>query len=226
MPKTDYASGATGALGGAASGAALGSFVPGIGTAVGAAVGGLVGGISGLFGSKKKKKKKPKVLSTLDPTQQALRDQQAEGLQGRGQFADLYNFDQNAARKNFEQMYAQPAYQNFKEGIVPGITGAFRGGNLQNSSYVGSALSKAGTDVQRGLDAQLANMLYQGQQSSIDRRSQGLNNLLNMQTFAYEKPEQQQPGVADQFLGGVSQAAGKYAADSIFNNKPAPADPG
>lgn len=216
MPKADYGAGATGALTGAASGAVIGSAVPVVGTAIGAVVGSLVGGLTGLFGGKKKKKAKK--IDTMSPEQKRLFQMQYQGLMGEGPLSNLYNFDEKGARKNFEQMYSQPAYQNFQEGVVPGITGAFRGGNLQNSSYLGGALSKAGTDVQRNLDAQLANMLYQGQQASLDRRTQGINSLLGMQTFAYQKPEQQQPGYGEQFLGGFSNAAGKYTADYLNKN--------
>lgn len=209
MAKLDFGAGA----GGAASGAAIGSSIlPGIGTGIGAVAGGLLG----LFG--RSKKKKPKKISTLDPTQQNLYDKYAQGLQGQGQFADLFNFDSNAARENFNKMYAQPAYQQFQEEVVPDITGQFRGGNLQNSSYLGGALSKAGTDVQKNLDAQLANMLYQGQNDSVSRRINGINNLLNMQTFAYQQPQQ---SAGDQVFNSLLDVGGK-AAGSYFNNKFAP----
>jgi len=207
MGKLDFAGGA----GGAASGAAIGSAFGPIGTGVGAVAGGLLG----LFG---KKKKKPKKLSTLDKTQQGIYNKYAQGLQGQGEFSDLFNFDPEKQRDVFSKMYAQPAYQQFQEEVVPGITGQFRGGNLQNSSYLGGALSKAGTDVQRNLDAQLANMLYQGQQSSVDRRINGINNILNTQTFAYQQP---QASAGDNVFGALMNAGGK-AAGAYFNNKFAP----
>jgi hypothetical protein len=211
MGKLDFAGGA----GGAASGAAVGSAFGPIGTGVGAVAGGLLG----LFGRKKKKAKK---ISTLDKTQQGIYDKYAQGLQGQGQFADLFNFDSEAARKNFNSMYSQPAYQQFKEEVVPGITGQFRGGNLQNSSYLGGALSKAGTDVQRNLDTQLANMLYQGQNDSVNRRINGINNLLNMQTFAYKQPQE---SAGDKVFGSLLDVGGK-AAGAYFNNKFAPTPAG
>lgn len=200
-----------GAAGGAASGAAIGSSFGPIGTGIGAVAGGLLGA----FG---RKKKKPKKISTLDKTQQGIYNQYAQGLQGKGQYADLFNFDSEAARNNFNSMYAQPAYQQFQEEVIPGITGQFRGGNLQKSSYLGGALSKAGTDVQRNLDAQLANMLYQGQNDSVNRRINGINNLLNMQTFAYQQPQQ---SAGDQVFGSLMDIGGK-AAGAYFNNKFAP----
>ncbi len=200
------------ALGGA-SGAATGF---GIGGPAGAAVGAVAGGLLGAFGRSKQKRKKAKKLSTLDATQQGIYGDYAKALQGKGgQFGDLFNFDANQAKDVFSKMYAQPAYQNFKENIVPGITGNFRSGNIQNSSYLGGALSKAGTDVQRNLDAQMADMLYQGQKDSVERRIKGINDLLNMQTFAYQQPDQPQQSGGDQAFNALVDVGGKAAGSYI-----------
>lgn len=213
MAKYDASGAASGALAGAGYGSAFGP----IGTGVGAVAGGLLG----LFASKKKK---PKKLSTMDKTQQQIYNQYAQAIQGQGPMAGMFDFDADQARDVFKQMYADPAYQQFNEEIVPGITGQFRGGNLQNSSYLSGALGKAGTDVQKNLNANLANMLYQGQQSSIDRRLGALNNILGMQTFAYEKP---QAGPFDQLIGGFASGAGQYAGQNFMNwMKPAGAGAG
>lgn len=188
-----------GALSGAASGAGIGSAFGPVGTGVGAVAGGLLGA----FGRKKKKAKR---ISTLDKTQQGIYNQYAKGIQGEGPFADLYNFNPEQARDVFSQMYAQPAYQQFQEEVIPGITGQFRGGNLQNSSYLGGALAKAGTDVQRNLNANLSNMLYQGQQDALQRRINAINNILNMQTFAYQKPQESQ---GDSFWNSLLSKGGE-----------------
>lgn len=208
MARLNTGQAASGALSGAATGATIGSIIPGIGTGIGAGIGGLFGGLSSLFGSR------PKRRSTFDKTQKNLYKQYAAGLQGQGQFADLFNFDANSARENFNQMYAQPAYQQFQENVIPGITGQFRGGNLQNSSYLGGALSKAGTDVQNNLNANLSNMLYQGQQSALERRLQSLQNMLGMQTFAQE---QRQPNGVESILSGLSQGTGQYLGNQFAN---------
>jgi DNA-binding transcriptional regulator YiaG len=207
---------AGGALSGAASGAALGSYFTPIGTAVGA----IAGGLLGAFG---RRKRKPKRLSTLDPTQQALYNDYASGIQGKGPLANLFDFDAAGTRNNFNQMYAQPAYQQFQEELAPKITGQFRGGNLQNSSYLAGALGKAGTDVQRNLDAQLANMLYQGQQDAMSRRLNSINSLLNTQTFAYQKP---QASASDQAFSSLLDVGGKALGDWASNRfKPGGAAP-
>jgi len=200
----------TGAAG-AASGAATGSLFG----APGAVVGGITGGLLGLFGTSSKKKK-PKKLSTLDPTQQGIYNDYAKALQGGGgQFGDLFNFNADQLKDVFQKMYADPQYQNFNENVVPGITGAFRGGNIQNSSYTGGALAKAGRDVQNNLNAHLSQMLYQGQQDAINRRVQGINNILNTQTFAYEQP---QASAGDNAFGALMDVGGK-AIGGMINSK-------
>lgn len=212
MPKLDLGSGAAGATSGALTGATLGSAVPGLGTAIGAGLGGVAGGLLGLFGNRRKK---PKKVSTFDRSQQDLFKQYIQSLQGQGgQFSDSLNFNPEQTQDFFQKNVAQPSYQNFQENVIPGITGQFRGANLQNSSYLGGALAKAGTDVQRNLDAQLSRMLFEGQNNSLDRRLSALNNILGTQTFAYQKPQQ---SAIDSMLSGFSGAAGKYAGNNIMD---------
>ena len=183
----NFTSGASGALGGAATGASLGSVIPGIGTAIGAGVGGLFGGIAGLFGNRKKKKK----ISTFDKRQKQLNEQQHQAVLGQGPLADLYNYDPEAANALFDQITARPAQRNFAEKTVPTITGQFRSGGLQNSSYVGDALSKAGRDVQENLDALRSQALYGQQSDARSAKRAAIDNLQNRTTFDYdigEKP--------------------------------------
>src|SRR5690606_24136904 len=112
----NWAGGASGAV----SGASIGSAIPGIGSAVG----GILGGITGLFGEKKKKK--PKKYNTLDPQQQALYNDYIASIRGEGPFSGLYNFDSEGYNNIFDQTIGRPAYRNFEENIIPGITGQYR----------------------------------------------------------------------------------------------------
>jgi hypothetical protein len=197
---------ATSGLAGAGTGASIGGSMGG---PVGAGAGALLGGLLGLFSGQGSRKK----ISTLDQQQQELYNQYTQGVQGKGSMADLFNFNPEQATDVFNQSVADPAYQNFQENIIPGITGAFRGGNLQNSSYLGGALGKAGTDVQKNLDAQLAQMLQQGQQGSVDRRLLALRDILGQSTFAYEKP---QASPFDSLMSGFGETAGKKGGEQLF----------
>lgn len=150
---------------------------------------------------------KPSRLSSLDPTQQNMFDLYARALTGEGgPLADIFGFDAEGLRDMFQESYAAPAYQQFQEEVIPGITGQFRGGNLQNSSYLGGALGKAGTDVQNNLNQQLSQMMYQAQQASLDRRQKGLQDILGTQTFAYQSSPIMQ--LLQALAGGAGKAAG------------------
>jgi len=208
-----FGSAVGGAASGVGAGAAIGSIIPGVGTAIGGAVGGVAGFVSGLFG--KKKKKKPKTLSTFDKQQQELYDQHMAGLRGEGQFADLYKYDTAGANANFDQNVSRPAYRNFQENIIPGITGEFRSKNLMNSSYTGEALGRAGRNVQENLDAQRSNMIFQGQQQANQNKIQGIDSALNRTTFNYQKPAPQNPSTLDQILGSLGENSGQYIADYL-----------
>jgi len=213
MPRADWENGAGGAISGATTGASVGSVIPGIGTAVGGVVGGLIGGISGLFGKKKKKKDKKK--TTLDPLQQALYNEYIAGIRGEGPMRDMYNFDSSAYNDVFDQTVGRPAYRNFQENVIPSITGQFRKNGLQNSSYVGDSLSRAGRDVQENLDAQRAANIFSGQQQANQNKQNAINSVLGTQSFAYSKTGAPQPGVIDQILSSLGPAAGQWFADYI-----------
>ncbi len=223
MPKADWGGAAGGAASGAISGASIGSIIPGVGTGIGAAVGGLIGGIGGLFGGKKKKKAKKR--STLDPQQQALYNDYIASIRGEGPMAGMYNFDAEGYNDVFDKTIGRQAYRNFNENVIPGITGQFRGNNLQNSSYVGESLSRAGRDVQENLDAQRSANIFAGQQQANQNKQNAINSILGTQTFAYDKPGPQTPGVIDQILGAVGPAAGEWFADYLKkgNSATAPA---
>lgn len=213
----DWGAGATGAGTGAIYGAQLGSVVPGIGTAIGAGAGALLGGLGGFFGGEKNKKPMSSI-STFDPQQKQLYDQQMTALQGGGgPLADIYGqYNPELMKNYYQQAYAQPQYQEFQRNIVPTITGQFRGQNLQNSSYLGGALSRAGTDVQNNLNANMAQMLYQGQQSQLDRRSGALDRILNLQTQVHERP---QPSIFDNLLNSLAGGAGDMLGEFLKNRK-------
>ncbi len=207
MPKADYASGASGAVTGAAAGAPLGPL--------GIAGGAIIGGAAGLFGGGKKKKKKPKIFSTLDPQQESLYKDYVKSLRGKGPLKDLYNFDTEGYNDVFDKTIGKPAYRNFQENIIPGITGQFRSEGLMNSTYAGQSLSRAGRDVQENLDAQRSANIFQGQQNAQNARQSGVENALNRQTFSYGQPEAKTPSTIDQILNKGGPAAAEWFADYL-----------
>ena len=199
---------ATGALTGASTGSMFGPA----GTAIGAGIGGLIG----LFGGKKKKRKK---ISAFDEQQQQLYQQYVDSLSGKGQFADLYNFDASKANNVFDQNVSRPAYRQFQENVIPSITGQFRGGNLQNSSYLGQSLSRAGRDVQEGLDAKRAQYLYQGEQNAQSNKQNAIQNVLSTNTFDYDNTTGANKNVIDEILGAAGPASAEWFANYLRTSK-------
>jgi hypothetical protein len=179
--------------GAGASGAASGAMAGGsVGGPWGAAIGGVIGGVAGLFGSKKKKKR-----STFDKQQKRLYDLEHQSLLGQGPLADLYNYNPQMANKVFTENYANPAYQDFQEQVVPTITGQFRKQGLMNSSYAGDALSKLARDVQQGLDAKRTQYLYNQETDARNARRNAINSIQGRSTFAYDKAPSNGFNIAD-----------------------------
>lgn len=212
MASYSAASGASGAL----SGGQIGMSVGG---PPGAAIGAVAGGLAGLFGSKKKKRK-PKQISTLDPQQQQLYDQYVQSIRGQGPLAGIHGFDAAGANQNFDQNVSRPAYRNFQENIIPQITGQFRSNNLQDSTYAGGALGRAGRDVQENLDAQRSNMIFNGQQTAQQNKLGAINNVLGMQTFAQERPQERKPGTIEQIFSQLAPKSGDFWADQLSKYSP------
>lgn len=200
---------ASSGISGAASGAGVGS---GFGLP-GTIVGGVLGGLTGLFGGGRKKKK-PKKISTLDPDQRKLYKEGMRGLYGQGQFADLYNYNADAANANFDANVSRPAYRNFQENIVPQITGQFRGNNLQNSSYMSDSLARSGRDVQESLDAARSDMMFRGQNEANLAKRNAIENNLNRETFAYQEPDYSANSI-DQILQGLAPVGADWLKNSF-----------
>lgn len=154
-------------------------------------LGGL-GGIGGLFGSSK-----PGKISLLDQQQTDLRDQLIQGLQGQGQFANLFSTDPQQTANLFNQAVAQPAITQFQEEVLPQITGQFRGAGLGNSTFAGQASARAGEGLERQLASALANTQFQQQNTAQNRMQEMLQRILGTPSFGYTQP--QQSGVSNLF---------------------------
>jgi hypothetical protein len=172
--------------------------------------------VGSMFGGGKKKKAKKR--STLSPEEQKLHQDYISGLRGEGPMAGMFNFNPEQVNSNFENMVARPAYRQFQENIIPGITGQFRGANIGNSSYTGEALGRAGRNVQESLDAQRANALYKAEQSSIDRKMRGVDSALNIKTFDWERPQESGGSPFDKILGMAGEHGAKFLVDKFIGS--------
>ena len=130
--------------------------------------------------------------------------QQAMGGQGG------FGFDEDF----FQQNFADPAMRQFEQRTAPGIQQKFIGAGAGRGSNVNDALTRAGADVQGGLDKQRAGLLNQ----ALDRQLQAAGLGLGTQSFGIE----QDPGTtglfSDIFSGlgsGIGSGAGKEIGSSL-----------
>jgi hypothetical protein len=67
--------------------------------------------------------------------------------------------------------------------------------------------------VQSNINRDISKMIYEGQEKATDRRQQAMDKILNMSTFAYQKP---QSSPFDAVLQGLAEHSGKYIANKFM----------
>ncbi len=154
-----------------------------------------------LFGSKPKQKK----LSTLTPEQQELMTLINEGLtSGEGAFGDIFGkFNQ----QEFEEGVTKPALKNFQEQILPMLQEKFIARGDVGGSGMQRAQGRAATDLQ----SNLANLMYQAQQTQKQNRIGGVNTSFGRQAtenLHIPGTEGLVQGAAKAFAQGAGSALG------------------
>lgn len=98
--------------------------------------------------------------------------QTAQALQQTGmQFiTDQTPYDYEAERRFWEQAFVQPTREAFYEETVPALREQFAGQGALDSSGFNRALAREAQRMETGLGSQLANILYTGQQSYLNRQ--------------------------------------------------------
>jgi len=107
----------------------------------------------------------------------------------------LAPFDPTATQDYWKQAFVNPAMQNYQQTILPGIAEKYAGQNATSSGAFNRALAESGTNLSTGLNAQLANLLYQGRESQLGRQQTGINQAA------------QYAGLPAQLAGGISDLA-------------------
>ena len=140
------------------------------------------------------------------------------GLFGTGEQAlqtSLADFDPQATTDFFNTSIRDPALKGFQEDILPMIQESFIGQNAGRSGAANRAIAGAGADVQQGLDAQLAQLLFSGQESSLNRQQAGGQNLLNSIFGAGTMGGETQRGIETQGLQDIFR---QFQEGQSFNN--------
>lgn len=127
-----------------------------------------------------------KQISTLNPQQQSLFNQQAQGLgaiqpQIMQYLQQLLSGDPSAS-----EAFAAPYMRQFNEQIVPGIAERFAGAGALSSSGFQQALGQAGA----GLAENLASLREGLKFNAAQQGQRGIGDLLNMNTQALVPKDQ------------------------------------
>ena len=132
---------------------------------------------------------------------------------------DGFGFDEDA----FQSSFVDPALKQFQNRIAPQIQQQFIGSGFSQGSSLENALTRAGADVQGGLDQQRAQLLN----AALDRQLQGAQTALGARQFGIEQ-DPGSTGFLPELAGGIGSgfgsafggAAGKglgQASSSFFN---------
>ena len=149
--------------------------------------------IGGLFGRNK------------GPTQQQQNqqnqiDQILAGLRGEGPYAQMFSAD----RETFDQMYGDPAREQFRTQTTPAIQQGYIASGQQRGTGMEDTLTRAGVNMDQMLNQQYG----QYQQNAMANQMNAINSILGYQG----QPNQQSAGSA------AMQGVGGYFAGSGFGS--------
>jgi len=110
-------------------------------------------------------------LSQYDPAQ-GMRAQEL----GAGALENVLKpFDPSGATEMWEKSWKQPALNMWRDEVMPSIMEkGVRKGGTADSGPMKRELARSGEDLTTNLSAQLANLLYSGEQAQMGRQMQGL----------------------------------------------------
>jgi hypothetical protein len=109
------------------------------------------------------------LFSYLSGAPETARTLQKTGLQF---LTDQTPYDYEAERQYWEQAFVQPTREAFYEETVPQLQEMFAGQGALSSSGFNRALAREAQRMETSLGGQLADVLYRGQQSYLDRQLQ------------------------------------------------------
>jgi hypothetical protein len=125
-------------------------------------------------------------FSNLLPTAQGLsawNPQQGQAYLNQGASAldtMLADFDPTSARNYWNEAVKTPAMQTWQNDIVPQIMEKYAGQNAADSGAMRRAIANSAANMNTALNANLANLLFSGEQAQLGRQQQGINQAMNM----------------------------------------------
>jgi len=180
-------------------------------------------------------------FSNLLPTAQGLsawNPQQGQAYLNQGASAldtMLADFDPTSARNYWNEAVKTPAMQTWQNDIVPQIMEKYAGQNAADSGAMRRAIANSAANMNTALNANLANLLFSGEQAQLGRQQQGINQAMNMAMMPGQLAAQQgqMAGMGADLVrqmmgaGGVDSAHqqqlltdqyNKWATEQAYNN--------
>jgi hypothetical protein len=158
-------------------------------------------------GNKAKNKQQPLQTKEQEEMSKIISDSLKSG--GKGPLADLFKgFNAN----DFEKGVRQPAITKFKEETLPMLLEKLNAGGQTGGSGQARYLGKAGAE----LEANLANLLYQAQQSGQQNKNANILDLLKIQQSGGKFENTHTPANAG--LGPAVLNAGSKFTGQLFAN--------
>ena len=135
-----------------------------------------------------------------------------------------YDYDPGAGQEYWEQAFQKPMMQQWEQEIMPSIAEKYAGAGAVSSSGFNRAMGNAAANMQTQLGAQLADILYQGQQAHKQQQLQGaglsqqMASLLSQagqtqRNIGLQQWEAQQPW-GNPWLNFLNQALGTRAYEN------------
>jgi len=165
---------------------------------------GAAGSIAGGYMGRRKEQTIPKRETAIQGMKENLLKKLLGSLEGQGQFAGLFNRDEDTFQKSF----VEPSMNRFKNQIAPQIQQSFIGSGQEGSSSMEDMLARAGVGMNDQLNQQYAQYKQGGEQNVMNM----INQILGADKGALE--EYTLPGQSGS--EGIGQGLQGYLGSSGF----------
>lgn len=125
----------------------------------------------------------------------------------------LADYDPASARNYWNEAVKMPAMQTWQKDIVPQIMEKYAGQNAADSGAMRRAIANSAADMNTNLNAQLANLIYSGEQAQLGRQQQGINQAMQMSQMPGQLYAQQGQ------IAGIGGDLANQAMNAGFTNR-------
>ncbi|MFA5382051.1 MAG: hypothetical protein WC356_02715 [Candidatus Micrarchaeia archaeon] len=92
----------------------------------------------------------------------------------------LADYNPASDKEYWQSAFVNPAMQNYQRNIMPQLLEKYAGQGAGSSGAMNRAIANSGVDLSTNMNAQLANLMYQGRNAQLGRQQTGINQAMNM----------------------------------------------